>query len=89
MKTVGIRELKENLSRYIQKVKLGERIVITERKKEVAVLLPLEMDSEEERMLKLVKKGTAFWSGAKPSGLRSRISNKGKSVSDAVIEDRR
>lgn len=89
MKTVGVRELKEHLSRYIQNVKLGERILITERKKEVAVLSPLEMESEEERILKLVKKGKASWSGGKPSGLSSRITYKGKSVSEAVIEDRR
>ena len=89
METVCIGELKQNLSSYIQKVKQGKRIVITERKKEVAVLLPLQIESEEERMLKLVTQGKAYWSGTKPSGLRSRISCKGKSVSDAVIEDRR
>ena len=90
METVGIRELKQNLSRYIQKVKLGERIVITDRKKEVAVLLPLNMVSEEDRLLRLVQNGIAKWSGKKPSGsMPRRIPSKGKSVSDAVIEDRR
>ena len=89
METVGIRELKQNLSRYIQKVKLGERIVITDRKKEVAVLLPLNMVSEDDRLLKLVQKGIARWSGKKPRGMPRRIQLKGKSVSDAVIEDRR
>ncbi len=89
METVGIRELKQNLSRYIQKVKLGERIVITDRKKEVAVLLPLNMVSEDDRLLRLVQNGIANWSGKKPSSLSSRIISKGKSVSDAVIEDRR
>ena len=89
METVGIRELKQNLSRYIQKVKLGERIVITDRKKEVAVLLPLNMGSEDDRLLRLVQNGIASWTGKKPSGMPRRISSKGKLVSDAVIEDRR
>ncbi len=89
METVGIRELKQNLSRYIQKVKRGERIVITDRKKEVAVLLPLKMESEDDRLLRLVQNGIANWSGKKPASLSSRIISKGKSVSDAVIEDRR
>jgi len=66
-----------------------KRIVITQRKKEVAVLLPLQTESEDEPVLKLVAEGKAVWSGAKPSGLRSRIPCKGKNVSDAVIEDER
>lgn len=89
METVGIRELKQNLSRYIRRVKLGERIVITDRKKEVALLLPLGRESEDDLILKLVKNGLVFWSGKKPSGLRPRVSSRGRSVSDTVIEDRR
>ena len=41
METIGIRELKENLSRYMKKVKTGEKIVVTDRKKEIAVIMPL------------------------------------------------
>lgn len=63
--------------------------MIAERKKEVAVLLPLNMVSEDDRLLKLVQNGTARWSGKKPSGMPMRIFSKGKRGSDAVIEDRR
>ncbi|MFC1886979.1 type II toxin-antitoxin system Phd/YefM family antitoxin, partial [Thermodesulfobacteriota bacterium] len=64
MQTVGIKELKQNLSRYIKQVKLGERVVITDRKKEVAVILPIDMESEESRMRKLVQKGILFLTSA-------------------------
>jgi prevent-host-death family protein len=37
---VGIRELRQNLSRYIERVKAGESLVITERGREVARLTP-------------------------------------------------
>lgn len=40
MPTVGVRELRQNLSRYLQQVKQGESFVVTERGREVARLLP-------------------------------------------------
>ncbi|MBA3421982.1 MAG: type II toxin-antitoxin system prevent-host-death family antitoxin [Thermoleophilaceae bacterium] len=38
--TVGVRELRQNLSRYIERVKEGEALVVTERGREVARLVP-------------------------------------------------
>jgi prevent-host-death family protein len=40
MASVGIRELRQNLSRYIERVKAGESLVVTERGQEVARLTP-------------------------------------------------
>lgn len=38
--SVGIRELRQNLSRYIDRVKAGESLTVTERGREVARLSP-------------------------------------------------
>jgi len=38
--SVGIRELRQNLSRYIDRVKTGETLTVTERGREVARLSP-------------------------------------------------
>lgn len=38
--TVGVRELRQNLSRYLDRVKAGEALIVTERGHEVARLLP-------------------------------------------------
>jgi prevent-host-death family protein len=38
--SVGIRELRQNLSRYIERVKQGESLTVTERGREVARLTP-------------------------------------------------
>ena len=89
METVGIRELKENLSRYLKRVKSGERIIITDRKKEVAVLIPRGKDTVEDEVYQLIQRGVADWAGGKPLGMPTRIISRGDSVSDAVIEDRR
>ena len=37
---VGVRELRQNLSRYLDRVKAGEALVVTERGHEVARLVP-------------------------------------------------
>lgn len=37
---VGVRELRQDLSRYLERVKHGEDIVVTERGREVARLIP-------------------------------------------------
>jgi prevent-host-death family protein len=89
METIGLRKLKENLSRYMKKVRTGEGIIITDRNKEIAIILPLEKKSNEEKIHKLIQRGIASWRGGKPQGMPTRIVSKGKSVSDAVIENRR
>ena len=89
METVGIRKLKENLSKYLKSVKSGQKITITDRKKKVAIILPVGMEAEEEKILQLIQRGIIHWSGAKPKGMRSRIKSRGKCVSETVLEDRR
>jgi prevent-host-death family protein len=88
MMTVGIRELKEHLSRYLKKVKAGEQIVVTDRNKKIAVLTPYNGEWHKE-IFGLVQRGIALWNGGRPNGLPSRVAFRGKKVSDAVIEDRR
>lgn len=41
METIGIRELRQNASRHLERVKAGESITITDRGAPVAVLSPL------------------------------------------------
>jgi prevent-host-death family protein len=41
MANVGVRELRQNLSRYLDRVKGGETLVVTEHGREVARLVPL------------------------------------------------
>jgi prevent-host-death family protein len=41
---VGMRELKNRLSKYLRRVKAGETIVITERGKPVGQIMPIQTD---------------------------------------------
>jgi prevent-host-death family protein len=89
MERVGVRRLRDGLSRYIRRVARGERIVVTEHDKPVAALGPA-VESEEDRvLLELLREGRAEWGGGKPEGARKPTRVKGPSVAEAVIEDRR
>jgi len=85
---VGIRELKENLSKYMAKVKSGQSIVITEHGKPVGRIIP-EGQSLEERVEALVQAGVIAWNGKKLKRIKPPAVNKSnKLVSDIVIEMR-
>ena len=43
--TVGVRELRQNLSKYLERVKDGETLTVTERGHEVARLVPSGKDT--------------------------------------------
>jgi prevent-host-death family protein len=47
MDRIGIRELRQNLSRYVLRVKAGEAFAVTERGEEVAVLSPSPRHDDE------------------------------------------
>jgi prevent-host-death family protein len=61
MKRVGVRELKAHLSEYLTKVKAGEEVIVTERGKSVAKLIPWapteSSDAEWERLRELERRG--------------------------------
>jgi len=40
LSSIGVRELRQNLSRYLERVKAGEALVVTERGREIARLVP-------------------------------------------------
>ena len=83
--TVGIRELKAKLSSYINMVRQGEDIFITDHGEEVAVIV--QVSPERKRILQLVGSGVAKWAGGKPEGVHG-TTMKGKPLSVTVLEER-
>lgn len=54
---VAVRELRQNLSRYLRRVQRGERLEVTLRRKPVAVLAPL--DESRTALRRLAAEGRA------------------------------
>jgi prevent-host-death family protein len=84
---VGIRDLKNNLSKYIDRVRAGEEVVVTDRGRPVAKLSAV--DSSADRLAELVAAGVVRPpTQASRHRPRRRIEAKG-TVSDLVAEQRR
>jgi prevent-host-death family protein len=83
--TVGIKELRAQLSSYVETVSSGNRIVITDHGHEVALMVPV---SGERLLIKsMIEAGRAHWSGGKPEGM-AEIEIKGKLLSETILEER-
>jgi len=89
MGRVGVRELRNNLSEYLRRVREGELLVITDRGQPIGELGPALAGRSAQRARELASDGTASWSGGKPKGLARSPQPRAGLVSDAVIEDRR
>jgi prevent-host-death family protein len=57
MKTVKISELKANLSAHLRRVSAGEEVVVCDRNRPIARIVPLESSEYSERALRLIAKG--------------------------------
>jgi prevent-host-death family protein len=92
MISAGIKELKNNLSRYLSQVKKGEDILVTERGRAIARII--KEDSKDlhlrEVLSPLIVKGLIKLPSQKlDREISTPIKLPGKPVSDIVIEDRR
>lgn len=58
MKRVAVRELKAKLSEYLSRVKAGEEVVVTERGRPIARLVPITAsDSYDQRLMEMERQG--------------------------------
>ena len=87
MTKVGVDTFKDHMAAYLKLAKAGERVVVTEEGRSVAMLVPLS--GSVQRAWELVESGAADWAGGKPIGANQKPRSRGKSASDIVLEDRR
>jgi prevent-host-death family protein len=84
---VGVRDLKNNLSRYLDQVREGTEVIVTDRGRPVARLSGL--DQETDRLAALIASGAVR---APRTSTRRRPARRVKakgSVSDLVADQRR
>lgn len=86
--TVGVRELKAQLSRYMRQVKTGATVVITDRGEPVGRIVPLEA-SAAARQREMIAIGMAAWSGRRLAPVPPAPQVRGdRTVADLLLEDR-
>jgi prevent-host-death family protein len=85
--TVGVRELRNNLRAYLDRVRAGEEVVVTERGKPVARITPAAWEQTLER---LIAEGTVTPASRPRTPIRpDEIVEVRGSVTDLLLEDRR
>ena len=92
MITVGVKELKNNLSRYLSQVKKGDDLLITERGRPVARIVREDPKNVSVRVAlrPLIEKGLITLPARMiDRQVPSPVQVAGKSVSEMVIGDRR
>jgi prevent-host-death family protein len=88
--TVGARELKTRLGAYLQQVRQGRTLVVTDRGQPVAELKPLHGPTDEETTLERLKALGAVTRTERRSlaPFRPIRPRDGRLVSDAIVADR-
>jgi len=93
MGAVGVRELKNRLTYYLQRARKGEEVIVTERGRPVAVLQSVQhLDRAaalETRLARLVTLGIVTLPTRKGFGRARPLRISGPPVSRAILEDRR
>lgn len=89
MAEVGVRELRDQLSAYLGRVRAGEHVFITDRGKRIAVLGPVDAPQLSPEMRALLNRGVVTWSGGKPRGAKVPPRVRGRTVAETLVEDRR
>jgi prevent-host-death family protein len=85
---IGIRELKSKLSEYVREVREGRTIVVTERGRAVARLIP-DATSVHERLAALKVTGGIQWSGRRLTRTKPVARVRGRrTVADLISENR-
>ena len=93
MKTAAVSKLKASLSEYLTRVKAGEEVIVTERGKPIAKIIPIGRDQAEfpPHVLELARAGLIrLGSGKIPKGFwkMPRPADPTGAVLKALLEER-
>jgi prevent-host-death family protein len=93
MKSAPVAKLKASLSEYLARVKAGEEVIVTERGKPIAKIVPLDRDAAEipAHLLEKARAGLIrLGSGKIPKGFWKlpRPAVPGSAAVKAVLEER-
>jgi prevent-host-death family protein len=94
MKTVNIGELKDNLSRYLSEVRQGGSVLVKDRNKPIARIVPLSWseDDEESELAALAAEGKVSFpvqkGGLPEQFFKAKLPSIDRDAARMLIEDR-
>ncbi len=92
MSAVGIKELKNRLTHYLQRTKQGEEVIVTERGKPIALLQPIKTADQavsiEARLARLSALGLVTLPARRTHKKPKPIKISGPPISKAILDDR-
>ncbi len=93
MSSVGVKELKNRLTQYLQRTKKGEEVIVTERGKPIALIQSIKsaehVVSREARLAKLAAQGVIMLPTEQPLKKIRLAKVTGAPMSKIILEDRR
>ena len=91
MKTASVSDLKNNLSARLKQVIAGEPLIITDHRKPVAVVYPLEQELMDAHVRSLVAEGLVVPPKRKPNAravLDLPLPKSNARLTEAILEER-
>ncbi len=90
MENIGVKELRDNLSRVLKKVESGEIVRVMRHGKAVVEMKPLTANKEKKLLDALQRKGILGGGSGNIGNIRTIKNLKPeKQISEIIIEDRR
>jgi len=94
MTVVGVRDLKNQLPKYLDVVKKGGRVIVTDRGRPIAIihdLTGIEADAGQEEILASLAASGKVRLPVRAGGVEKfeGVSIRGKSITETILEDRR
>jgi len=94
MTLVGVRDLKNQLPKYLNMVKKGGQVIVTDRGKPIAIIHDLtgvEANAGQDEVLASLASAGRIRLPVRAGGVKKfdGVSIRGKSITDTILEDRR
>lgn len=88
--SVGTRELKTHLGRYLQLVRSGETLVVTDRGRPVAEIRPIPKEADDQRAIlgEMAALGEVTLGSGEAFPPLAPVRPRGKALSATIVEDR-
>ena len=88
MRTVGVAELKSGLSAHLASVKAGQELLVTDRGRPVAKIVPLSTIAVPPNISDLARRGIVRLPSGRSERVLPRVKDPGRKFLSALLDER-